>query len=126
MTDTVTKRVVGRPDRAVHEMLTRRYSEAYEAWTRQEAVVEAMRADLDTEPGDEVDRGSGRAQLDEQIAVAAALRGRLDNLAVAVERSENGVYGHCVVCGDPIAADRLELFPAADHCVACKQRAERR
>ncbi|HEY2794917.1 MAG TPA: TraR/DksA C4-type zinc finger protein [Micromonosporaceae bacterium] len=117
--------IAERPDRAVHDMLTQRHSDAYEEWTRQDAVVGAIRAELGSGGGDEADRGSGNTQLEEQEAVAAALRRHLDDLALAIERSEAGTYGICVTCGGPIGDDRLELFPAAVQCVKCKQQAER-
>lgn len=56
----------------MHEALTRLHSDACEAWTRQEFVVEAMRADVDAGSGNGADRGVGQAQLGEQVTVAAA------------------------------------------------------
>jgi DnaK suppressor protein len=32
---------------------------------------------------------------------------------------ENGSYGICQSCGDEIAKQRLEVQPAATHCIKC-------
>ena len=108
-----------------HDFLTQRYEDAYEAWTRQDAVVHAIRSS-DVGRGDDADRANAAAQLDEQDALALALRRQLDDLAMAVERCEQGSYGRCDSCGDIIASERLELFPAASDCLSCKQHLERR
>ena len=44
----------------------------------------------------------------------------------ALARIEDGTYGGCENCGNPIGKARLQAFPRATLCVACKQREERR
>jgi DnaK suppressor protein len=124
MRDTISGGVAERTAAAIHETLIRRYSDAYEAWTRQDAVANAMRADLTAGSSDAGDRRAVQTQIEEQEALATVMRRHLDDLALAVERSENGTYGICLTCGDSIAGDRLTSFPAATQCVACKQEAE--
>src|SRR5689334_849268 len=38
----------------------------------------------------------------------------------ALARLEQGAYGHCVDCGDAIAAARLSAMPFASRCRACE------
>lgn len=38
----------------------------------------------------------------------------------ALEKLEDGTYGLCDSCGDPIAPERLEALAWASLCVACK------
>jgi DnaK suppressor protein len=38
---------------------------------------------------------------------------------------DEGTYGTCEICGQPIAAERLEALPAATFCVRDQARAER-
>ena len=43
-------------------------------------------------------------------------------IAGALERLEQGEYGYCVNCSEPIAPKRLELDPATPLCVNCAGR----
>ncbi len=40
----------------------------------------------------------------------------------ALERIDDGSYGRCARCGEPIPAGRLEVLPWADLCVPCSGR----
>jgi len=44
----------------------------------------------------------------------------------ALERIENGTYGMCEECGEPISVKRLEARPVAAKCIDCKENEERR
>ena len=44
----------------------------------------------------------------------------------ALARIENGTFGTCGTCGQPIAVERLEAIPYATQCIDCKRRDERR
>jgi len=55
-----------------------------------------------------------RLQL-EQVRIDAALR-----------RLDDGSYGECLECREPIADGRLGADPTAIHCLACAEAAERR
>jgi DnaK suppressor protein len=59
-------------------------------------------------------------------AMAAEIERRreaeLARIASALERLEQGEYGYCVTCGEPIAPKRLELDPATPLCVNCAGR----
>lgn len=54
-------------------------------------------------------------------ALLAQARDRLTDLDRALERLEQGGYGRCEGCGEPIPAERLEVRPAADTCVGCAE-----
>jgi RNA polymerase-binding transcription factor DksA len=43
----------------------------------------------------------------------------------ALSRIALGTYGICEVCGKPIGKYRLQAFPRATLCMACKQAEER-
>jgi RNA polymerase-binding protein DksA len=43
----------------------------------------------------------------------------------ALERIKRGEYGLCSECGDLISEKRLEAVPAAELCIACKEKKEK-
>ncbi len=47
---------------------------------------------------------------------------RLTAVERALERIEQGTYGTCVRCGDPIPKGRLEIMPESAFCVKCAAR----
>jgi len=58
-----------------------------------------------------------------------ALRDRADQQLALVEaalaRMDDGSFGLCVRCGQPIATERLEALPWAPRCIDCQRRADR-
>lgn len=109
---------------AVRERLTTRRVETnaqITALTREyEGIVEAnslVAVDDEHDP-------EGSSTAFERQHVAALLkqaRSHLDALDQALERLEQGSYGRCEGCGDPIPAERLEVRPAATTCVRCAE-----
>jgi DnaK suppressor protein len=43
----------------------------------------------------------------------------------AIARLDEGTYGTCVRCGQPIPAGRLEALPWAAHCIDCQSAIDR-
>jgi DnaK suppressor protein len=58
-----------------------------------------------------------------------ALRDRatqqLELVDAALARLDDGSYGRCLRCGEPIAPARLEALPWAPHCIACQTTIDR-
>ncbi|RMD87595.1 MAG: TraR/DksA family transcriptional regulator [Calditrichaeota bacterium] len=48
----------------------------------------------------------------------------LYHIEQALERIENGTYGLCQECGEPIGRERLEAVPHARLCIRCKSKEE--
>lgn len=63
----------------------------------------------------------GGAQTGGGLAVALETRifDRHEMLDSALRRLEDGTYGLCVSCHDPIPYGRLLVMPEATHCVSC-------
>ncbi|MGV2104042.1 MULTISPECIES: TraR/DksA family transcriptional regulator [unclassified Rhizobium] len=53
-------------------------------------------------------------------------RGQITSIDAALERLENGTYGNCSVCGDPISGDRLAAVPYTPFCINCAAALARR
>jgi DnaK suppressor protein len=82
------------------------------------AVAEAT-AGANTD--DEHDPEGATIAWERQQAVASRdrLLTRLAAVDAATERVVAGTYGTCVVCGDPIGAERLTARPEIATCVRC-------
>ena len=53
-----------------------------------------------------------------------AIRRTLDEINAALRRLDDGTYGRCQGCSQPIPAARLEILPQARYCVRCQDRRE--
>jgi DnaK suppressor protein len=49
----------------------------------------------------------------------------LNSIDEALERIEEGDYGKCARCGEPLPEKRLEAVPWARHCIRCQDLHER-
>ncbi len=49
----------------------------------------------------------------------ADARASVKEVQQALVRLDEGTYGECVKCGEPISAARLEALPAAAFCINC-------
>lgn len=65
------------------------------------------------------------AELRREYALAERARSygghslELHELFLALQRLDNGVFGICTACGQPIPLARLQVMPAAQRCVGC-------
>ena len=57
------------------------------------------------------------AERGEADVLAGQLQEKLDEVARALERLEDGTYGRCQECGVTIGPARLEAMPAARYCI---------
>jgi RNA polymerase-binding transcription factor DksA len=46
-------------------------------------------------------------------------RGQVDGIGAALQRLDEGRYGICTQCGQPVGAARLAARPAAATCISC-------
>jgi DnaK suppressor protein len=62
------------------------------------------------------------AERGEVEALAGELKEALADVEAALQRVEDGTFGLCLRCGQPIAEARLEAMPAAQLCMKCASR----
>jgi len=74
---------------------------------------------------DDIDLAS--SELDQSMTYK--LRDRERNLLRKIEKAlgkiEDGTYGVCENCGEPIGLKRLEARPVAELCITCKEEQEK-
>jgi DnaK suppressor protein len=75
---------------------------------------------------DQADVGSTTFERDQVMSLAKNAREMLSQTEHALLRIEDGSYGVCESCGEPIGKMRVMAFPRATLCLSCKQREERR
>ena len=76
---------------------------------------------VDQHPGD---TASELQDADNQNALLENSADQRAQVEAALQRIEDGTYGTCVDCGQPIAPARLEVRPEAARCVADQEKAE--
>ena len=97
-------------------------------------ALEAERAGLLVELGEPIE-GPGQMTYGSQAAAASqvfeqqrdlALRDRsrteLHKIEAALRKLDDGSYGSCATCGNPIPAERLEAIPWAAQCIDCARK----
>lgn len=95
--------------------------------SHREEVLEAEAHTAEDRQAVEVDQTRiGRlSRMDalQQQALAQGLEQRrlveIQRIDAALHRMEEGEYGYCTACGEPIAAERLRLDPTAPMCITC-------
>ena len=95
------------------------------------AVDQARLADLTRRVGDidselrkplSADFSEQAAELENQDALGAIENSELQEIhqiQVALKRIDEGTYGICANCGEPIDPKRLKALPTATRCIAC-------
>lgn len=121
----------------------RRWTEVELAKVRDQLAAEAdeVRADIGKAESDIADRlgdavgdagddqadiGAKTYEREHELALTHNARELLAQNEKALARIDAGTYGICDSCGEPVGKARLQAFPRATLCVACKQREERR
>ena len=59
-------------------------------------------------------------ELEKRLALEKSVIDRLAEIEHALDKFEQGSYGLCDVCGQPIDPARLEALPQANLCLNCK------
>ena len=93
-----------------------------------EASFDATQSDLTGEVGlddDFADAGTATFERERDLSIRNNIRDLIDQVERAVQRIDDGKYGSCERCGDPIDATRLRELPHASLCLDCKRREER-
>jgi RNA polymerase-binding protein DksA len=111
----------------VRELLTGEAARLREEIAAAESgIAEMLRQSSDTGGEDQADTGSKTFEREHEIALAGSHREILGQTERAMRLIDEGSYGLCESCGNPIGKARLQAFPRATLCMSCKEREERR
>lgn len=127
MSGSKNKKRKALPKKKVNEL--RKQLEAERASLTEQA--ERLEADFldeswkETRSEDDAFAGTATHERERTISLARSARAVLDQIDAALRRIDDGSYGRCVRCGEPIPVARLEAIPQATYCMDC-QRAEER
>lgn len=59
-------------------------------------------------------------------ALGNEARSEMSKIGAALERMDDGSYGVCTECGEPIDLQRVQAYPYAHECIECAKDGERR
>jgi DnaK suppressor protein len=90
------------------------------------AIAERLGDAVGDAGDDPADAGAKTFQREHELALTQNARELPTASARALARIDDGTFGVCESCGQPIGKARLQAFPRATLCVTCKQREERR
>ena len=91
----------------------------------EEGLADLIRDSGDGAGDDQADAGSKTFEREHEMSLANNARNMLQQVEHALARLANGTYGACESCGMQIGKGRLQAFPRATLCLACKQAEER-
>lgn len=101
------------------ERLERELTEA------QEGLDDLVQDTQDISGDDQADVGSKAIEREHEAAMAANTRDTLQQFRHALDRVEADLHGVCESCGGVIPKLRVQAFPRATLCVACKSARKR-
>jgi DnaK suppressor protein len=90
------------------------------------AIAERLGDAVGDAGDDQADAGAKTFEREHELALTENARELLELSERALVRMDEGTFGVCESCGQPIGKARLQAFPRATLCVTCKQREERR
>jgi DnaK suppressor protein len=91
-----------------------------------DGITRLLRDSGDGAGDDQADAGNKTFEREHEMSLTNNARDLLVQAEHALARIDDGSYGRCESCGNPIGKARLQAFPRATLCLTCKQREERR
>ena len=102
---------------------------------RKHLVEESEQLEANVRPADERREGSpfGKREeeatealeLEKRLVLEKRIKSQLAEIELALHKFEEGSYGLCNSCGQPIDPARLEALPQANLCLSCKAQQEK-
>jgi DnaK suppressor protein len=108
--------------KAMRKQLQEKRKEVVEGVTRAREM-----GSVETESGapDIADRATSAFQREFSFSLSENEGKMLRMIDEALARLENGKFGLCAHCAQPIEKQRLQAVPWARHCIACQEQQDR-
>ena len=97
--------------------------------TIEDQAFAATQSDISGDVGvddESADAGTATFEREKELSIEQNVRDLIQKIDRALKRIDDGTYGICESCGEPIGKERLKFMPRATLCMTCKQREERR
>lgn len=88
-------------------------------------ALESLRVEQDRGGRDSVDESNEEVDQATTLRLSDRNRKYLTKINAALERLDEGEYGLCAECGEPIPEKRLRARPVTIFCIDCKEERER-
>jgi len=85
---------------------------------RSQEIEDDLRHPLDA---DFAEQAADLADDEALEGVDDVLKAEARAIRLALARIDNGSYGTCAKCGEPIGAERLAALPTATRCIRCAE-----
>jgi len=69
--------------------------------------------------------GTTTFERERDLSLSENVKDLLKRVNEALDRIDNGTFGVCEMCGEPIPEERLKALPYANLCISCKQKEEK-
>ena len=102
------------------DALERKRSEILEAGAGAAKPVQTSEG-MSSRQGDLADQATGNNEVHIQLRLKQTDAKILQAIEEALGRVEQGTYGVCRDCGEPVAAARLNAIPWTRVCITCKE-----
>ncbi|MBD3397678.1 RNA polymerase-binding protein DksA [Candidatus Micrarchaeota archaeon] len=70
------------------------------------------------------DRASMESDRNLELRIRDRERKLISKIRKTIEKIDDGTFGYCDTCGEPIGFKRLEARPVTDQCIECKESEE--
>ncbi|MGC9031700.1 MAG: TraR/DksA family transcriptional regulator [Minisyncoccia bacterium] len=71
------------------------------------------------------DYGTDEFEKDLEVGLSNSESKLLEEINTAIKKIQNGTYGKCDKCGQPISKERLKAIPYARYCIKCQTEREK-
>jgi len=80
--------------------------------------------DTDNNFPDPTDRATAESERNFILSMRERERDLIIKINEALQKIDDGDFGHCEECGDDIGIERLKRMPEASLCIECKRKQE--